>query len=166
MTKNTKFISKLQDHLIKRGHQVSAIEMTAGNYDEQSNLIVDDVPTVTTELCEVGAYNGYCYFTVILKSSLFTRKLFGSIAKYPRVQIYGLRKFQTNYYPKDNFVYNEFEGQVISEEFVQIQFNFDTISLSTDMIYKKYLEVASMFKVTKIEVENQLARDFTKGTNE
>ncbi len=165
MNKNLELIKSLRNLLERNSHQVSEVEMTSGNYDEHGCLMKGEIPTITTGFCEVGAYGEVCYFTIILKSSIFTRKLFDSIAKYPGVQIYGLREFQTNYYPKDNFVYNDFEKQINSEEFMQIQFNFDIINLSPEMIYKKHSEIVSMFKSTGIEAEDQLIRDFTKDTN-
>jgi hypothetical protein len=134
--------------------------MISGNYSDDGGLIVNKIPTVTTDFCEIGAYSEVCYFTVIMKSDLFSKELLVLLSEYPSLQIYGLRNFLKNYYPKEHFDYPEFEKQTRAEEYTQIQFSFDKKELSPKFISDMYQEIKLLFEKENVRVENQLNKDF------
>ena len=159
--KNLEFVMQICQLLEKNGQQPSVIEMTSGNYDDLAELIPAKIPTFTTDFCEVGAYAGVCYFVIILKSELFTKELFDMISGYPTSKIYGFKNFLKNYYPKENFSYENMMEQIKSEELTQIQFNFNTTKLTPELLQDNYLKIKSSFGKQKVSVENQLLEDFT-----
>ena len=156
LSTNNSLIKELRKILADNNIAVSDIEMTSGNYDDNKTLIKNDIPTITTDLCEIGLYDNICYFTVIAESSFVTDNLLSEIIKYPGLYIYGFKKFQENYYPTDNFSISLLKKQVALEKYVQIQFNFDINKLKPEEIYIKYNEVKSIFESRHIKVINQL----------
>jgi len=154
------FISNIKSLLKEAGQYVSEVEMISGNYDDDGSLISTKIPSITTDFCEIGTYDEICYFTIILKSDLFSKDLLDSLSAYKNIQIYGLNNFLENYYPKDNFIYKKFEEKIRSEEYTQVQFNFDSKKLTPEKIVQEYTKIKSLFEKLKIAVENQLEVDF------
>jgi len=160
MNTNLTFVKDLRKLFVGGKQQVSKVQMTSGNYNDDGSEIQSKIPTITTDFCEIGVYTDICYFAILLKPELFTEELFDAVSAYLDVQIYGLRNFTDNYYPKDDFDYEEFEEQIVSEKYMQIQFNFSTNRLNSEAIKDKYFEVKSIFEKAKIAVENQLVDNF------
>lgn len=158
---NIKLITQVRQLLIKSNQQVSELEMTSGNYDNYGNLISAEIPTVTTDLCEIGSYADVCYFVIILKSELFTRELFDLISAYPTAKIYGFKNFLENYYPKEDFSAEELMKKVKSEDLAQIQFDFSTVESTPESLLGVYLRIKLLFEKLNINVENQRIIDFT-----
>ena len=159
--KSKQLIVELRTLLVDNKVTVSEIEMTTGNYDEKGNLISQEIPTITTDLCEIGIYPGICYFTIILQSLLFTKELFNLISAYPGSHIYGFKSFLEDYYPKNNFYFNDLIKQAHSENYMQVQFNFRLKNVSLLGIVGKYFEIESIFEKTDTKIVNQLTENFT-----
>lgn len=149
---NIELISKIRRLLIENHHEVSEIEMTSGNFDESGNLIEGEIPTITTELCEIGSYDNTCYFTIILLSNSFNEKLFEDIKRYEGLHIYGLENFKKDCFPKEGITFEELKSDLSKEKYAQIQFNFT--GLNIDRLLRKYIETKGIF--TGIDVFNQL----------
>lgn len=152
-------ITDLRKKLSVNNQKVSEIEMISGNYGDKGDLVSGKIPTITTEFCEIGAYNNICYFTIILNSKSFSKELFSSISNYPNIQLYGLKSFKENYYPKEDFSYNELVKQIFTERFMQIQYNFDISKTKPADVLKSYLEIKSVFERSKTSVINQLVEN-------
>ncbi|MFC1609290.1 hypothetical protein ACFL2R_03795 [Patescibacteria group bacterium] len=87
---NQKYLEKFRELLIRDGKDVSDIEYTSGNYDNMGNLIEGELPTVTTDFCEVGVYeNGYVYFVFVVESGSFDAELFEGLKGESNISIYG-----------------------------------------------------------------------------
>lgn len=153
---NRPFVQELRDAITADNTAVSEIEMTNGNYDEKGNLIDYKIPTITTDLCEIGSYDSICYFTIIIRSELFTKELFNELTKYPNVHIYGYKNFIEDYYPKEKFSHDEFEAQIHLEEYFQVQFNFDISVMNIADVSQNYHEIANLFTEMNIKMVNQL----------
>lgn len=153
-------IIQLRDLLIEGNYKVSEIEMTSGNYDENKELIRKQIPTLTTDLCEIGVYDETCYFTVILYSNSFSRNVFNAVKIQKGIHIYGFKNFIEDYYPKKHFSYAKLERQIKKEQYFQIQFNFNTKSLTIKKILEEYKKTKKLFEDNKMQVVNQLNHKF------
>lgn len=156
------FLLSLKDLLEQDGHFVSVIEMTSGNYDDDGLLIEEEVPTLTTEFCEIGIYKTICYFTIILDSNSFTERLFNLIKKIAGIQIYGFKNFKNNYYPGEDSSFTTLGKKIREEGYFQVQFDFDTKKLGPESIFEKYLELKTLFKETNAQIVNQMSQDLKK----
>ena len=148
------YLDKFRNILIAKGHLVSKLEYTTDNYDNQGNLIIDRLPTLTTDYCEIGVHNDELYFVFIIKSKSFNDKLFSSIKNMNNLWIYGFEDFKQNLYPKTDFNHKIFLTQVDEDEFLQIQFDYKNIDLNE--LYTNYCKLIDIFNETKIVVVNQL----------
>lgn len=152
-------ILPLRKIFLKNKSKVSQIEFTADNYDDSGKLIKHDLPTITTDFAEIGAFNRCIYFTVIIESKDFNKKFFNQIIEF-NPQIYKFFNFNTNLYPKKNFDYKKFIKEIKQEKYLQIQFNFD-LNQPSELIFKKHQQLKQIFKKNKIKVINQLDVDLT-----
>lgn len=151
-------LEQLRSMLLQKNQTSTEIEMTTGNYDTDGKLIKNEVPTLTTDFCEIGAYNNTCYFTFILDPSSFSQKLLGQIKDYDKMHIYGFKNFLTDLYPKRCFSYKKFDEEIRKDDYVQIQFNFENIEPKD--ILNKYLSLKSIFMNTDATVINQITHKF------
>lgn len=71
--------------------------MTSNNYDNNSNIIRNKIPTTTTSLCEIGSYDKICYFVYIIESNSFDYNFLKLIIRRYDIHIYGYEKFTDNY---------------------------------------------------------------------
>lgn len=138
-------------------YPASEIEMTSGNYDDNRKLIEYAVPTITTDFCEIGVYGEKtCYFTVILPSASFSKKLFLLVKNQEGIQIYGFKKFLINYFPVKNFSFGKLEEQINSEKYFQIQLTFNLQLVPLENIFRRYQELKAIFEINNIQVINQM----------
>lgn len=151
-------IRNLRSLFVNSHYEVSDIEPTYNNYDDSGSKIQYPIPTITTDLCEIGVYDNICYFTIILKSKSLTKNIFDGLASFNNVHIYGLKNFQEDYYPKEGFSYDSFNKQILLEDYSQIQFNFDIRILSPTAISEKYEEIRGLFSEANVKVVNQLTQ--------
>jgi len=149
------FIEKLRSILVKLVDDISVIEMTSNNYDNNNNLIRNKVPTTTTNLCEIGSYDKICYFVYIIESSSFNYDFLKLIIERYNVHIYGYKNFNENYYPKKDFDLGKFKEQIKPERYFQIELDFDITAMKPDDIANKYQEVSSIAKDFKVNILNQ-----------
>lgn len=150
------YIQDLRNILLANYEVVGDLEYTHGNYDDKGNLIPGSIPTVTTEVCEIGIYDDTIYFTFILLADDFKKELFNNLVEHKNVQIYPFKDFNHTLYPKPNFNYTEFEHQLKQDKYLQINFNDNYRSYSADEIVKKYWEYKDIFKKSGIKPINQL----------
>ncbi len=137
---------------------VSDLEFTTGNYDSNGKLIENKVPTLTTDLCEIGSFNDTCYFTFILDSNSFSQELLDRIKVYDKMHIYGFKDFLTDLYPKRCFSYKKFEGEIRKDAYVQVQFNFEKTKPKT--LLENYLNLKQEFINNNVIVINQITHQF------
>ena len=155
MTTND-FLLKLKELLIKGGFFVTEIETTHGNFDNLGNLITAGIPTITTNLCEMGIHGNDIYFVFIIDSNTYNKKLFGSIKIFNNIKIYGFKNFRTTLYPVSDFLYRNFEKEIKKEKYFQIQFDYDSNVTTPGQLYKKYNDINDIFIKNKTKVINQM----------
>jgi len=139
--------------------KVSQIEMTSGNYDDKGKLIKGDIPTITTEFCEVGIYEKVIYFVFIIYSDTYNREVFDSLKDFSNIQFYGFKDFKINLYPKLDFDYKNFEKEVKKDKYLQIQFNYDFNKILPELLYKEYLKIKDLLIKNKVRIVNQMEGD-------
>ncbi len=155
-----KNLKKFQELLIKSKKIVSEIEFTKGNYDNFGNLIKEDLPTITTDFCEVGLYNNEIYFVFIVESKTFNIELFNELKNKLNTRIYGFIDFNKTLFPTKNFKFDVFLNEIKKNEYLQIQFNFKDIDPFD--LFKEYSNLVNVFEKNKVVVINQLEVDLTK----
>ena len=155
------FLLELKKLLTNGGDKAGEIEMTFGNYTHEGVLIKDEIPTLTTDLCEIGVYEDVLYCTYICDTNFYTRKFFDLIVNEPNVAIYGLKNFHETWYPSDGFDSVVFETKLKSESYMQIEFNFSVTKMKPMDIYKKYLKIREVFSKSGMKVVDQLEQDMT-----
>lgn len=153
-------LNKFRKIFIKNNKFVSDIEYTSGNYDRDGNLIKKDLPTITTDYCEIGFYKNEVYFVFILKSKSFKRSLFDCIKDKSNMFIYGFLDFKTILYPRKNFNYEKFIKTINKDKYIQIQFDFRNIKQKD--LFNVYLDLVSIFDKSKTKVINQLKINLVK----
>lgn len=155
------FLDSLRRKLRREGLLVTEIEMTSGNYDDDGNFIKEQVPTLTTDFCEIGVISGKtCYFTVILYSDLCPKSLFDSIKDYKEIHIYGFKSFLEDYYPKKGFSFSKLVEEIKSEPYFQIQFNFNIQRSDFETIFQEYMKLKEIFAGSRVKIVNQMTHDF------
>ena len=155
MLKTEQILSSLRKLLQLHNQSVSEIEITFSNYDH-GEVIAEGVPTITTDLCEIGIYNDTYYFTVILFSDQFSKQLFDVVKDLKGIHIYGFKNFLVDYYPTSNFSLRELESQIKKEVYFQVEFSFNFKEINTEEMFRKYTELEKVFKKYKSAVVNQL----------
>lgn len=154
MVMDLKYLNEFRDILIKNKKPVSRLEYTKNNYDNKGSLIKKELPTFTTDFCEIGIYKNEMYWVFIIESKTFNSKLFESLKDKLNVKIYGFLDFNKTLYPVKNFDYNKFIKTIQQDRYLQIQFDFkntETISL-----FKEYEDIVEIFNKSKVKVINQL----------
>ncbi len=146
--------------LIENGKSVSGLEYTKNNYDNGGKLIKESLPTITTDFCEIGSYNGEIYFVFIIDSKTFNLELFDEIKNMPNAKMYGFADFNKTLYPANNFDFDNFIKQIQKDKYLQIQFDCKNISLLD--LFKEYSGLVNIFEKSKVTVINQLKIDLTE----
>lgn len=152
---NSKILNSLRKLLQSHNQPVSEIKITFGNYDK-GEIIEKGVPTITTDLCEIGIYNNTYYFIVVLYSELFSKKRFDEVKDLDGIHIYGFKNFLEDYYSSNNFSFQILENQIKSEVYFQIEFSFSSKEIGAKEMLTKYLELQEVFKNYNLAVVNQL----------
>lgn len=154
------FLKKLKELLSIDDNSVSDIEMTAGNYDDFGNLIKTDIPTITTDLCEIGIFDNTLYFVVIIFSDTFKKIDFDSLKIFPNIKIYGFKEFKKILYPISGFVYEDFEKEILNDKYLQIQFNYKYNTINEQILFKEYQKTKDFFINSGLKIVNQLNKNF------
>jgi len=149
------YLSKFKE-ILSVNEEVSEIEMTSGNYDDDGKLIKGDIPTITTEFCEIGIYKKTVYFVFIIHSDTYSKKVFDSLKGFSNVQFYGFKNFKDNLYPKSDFYYKEFEKGIEKDKYFQIQFNYDFNKILPELLHKEYLKIKDILIKNKAGIINQI----------
>lgn len=152
----SEYLEALRIILTSNRELVGNLEYTSGNYDGKGNLIPDQIPTITTDVCEIGIYDDTIYFTFIILASDFNKDLFNLLDRHKNMQIYPFKDFNNNLYPKSNFNYLEFEQQINNDQYLQISFNDNYKNHSTAEIMNKYLGYKNVFELAGVRPINQL----------
>ncbi len=151
-----RFLQEMRGLFIKTNTPVSKLEMTSGNYDDCGNLIKTNIPSITTELCEIGIFNNTAYFVVIISSNTFHQTLFNSLKILPNIKIYGFKDFLKILYPTSNFFYKDFEREVRGDTYLQIQFSYKYNSTNPKILHEEYEKIKKIFNTSTAHVINQL----------
>jgi hypothetical protein len=154
---NIENLDEFRELLIKNKKSVSELEYTKNNYDSGGNLIKEDLPTITTDFCEIGLFDKEIYFVFIMDSKTFDLNLFNQLKNKSNVKIYGFEDFKKTLYPVSNFNFDNFIDEIEKDKYLQIQFDFKKIG-SLDL-FKEYLNLVNLFEDNKIKVINQLPVD-------
>ncbi len=147
-------IKSLKSKFEKNKVKVSQIEYTSNNFDDDGNLIKTDLPTITTNYCEIGLHNNKVYFVFIINSESFKKDLFDSIKQVNDLKIYGFKDFKTTLYPSKYFDYKIFRKNILKDKYLQIQFTFRDIKVPE--LYKEYLKIIDKLEKNNIKIVNQL----------
>lgn len=148
------YLEELRNLLLKNDIPVSKIEYTSENFDHNGTIIKEELPTITTNICEIGLYDEEIYFVFIIESETFNKKLFELIESKRNSSIYGFKYFKQNFYPKEDFNYDAFLKEIKKDKYLQIQFDFKMIKPAE--LYQEYCNLAELFKINKAKVINQL----------
>ncbi len=141
---------------IESGEQVSEVEYTYGNYDDNGKLVPGGILTFTTRLCEVGIHKNKFYFVYIINSDSFSEDLFLKLKKISGLVIYGFKNFKKNYYPSDKSDFTLVKEKISMEDKFQIQCNFDSKTLSLEKVWGQYCKMRRILINCKASVLNQL----------
>lgn len=155
------YIKKLKEIIAKNNEKISELEYTTGNYDN-GVLIKKGVPTITTEYCEIGIIDSNMYFVYIILSNSATKKLIKLLSNYTNVQIYGFKFFNNNFFPKNNFVWEDFKEKLKKEKYTQIQFNYSAIKLNPQKVYLEYIKINNLLSSSGLQTINQLKTKLNK----
>lgn len=108
----------LKQKLGEKGFQSGEIEFTTENYNENTTRIEESIPTIVTEIGEIGIIDKNYYLVIITRSSKLTKRLVNKLKNLKPNSIYGF----------DNFLNDLSLDQVLNknldEEYLQFQFNF------------------------------------------
>ena len=148
------YLKDFRSILLSNNEVVGELEYTSSNYDDKGNLIAGSIPTITTNVCEIGIYDDIIYFTFIILSSDFKKEFFNCIPK--NVQIYPFKDFKNTLYSKQDFDYSEFEQQLKQDKYLQINFNDNYKEYSVEKIMRKYLGYKDIFVKCDVKPINQL----------
>ena len=156
---NIKNLNQFRELLLENKKSVSKLEYTKNNYNNNGNLIEEDLPTITTDFCELGLYNGEIYLVFIVESKTFNLELFRAIKNRPSVKMYGFVDFNKTLYPTNNFNFDRFIKQIQKDKYLQIQ--LDHKNIDTSDLFKEYSDLVSVFEKSKVVVVNQLKADLS-----
>ncbi len=156
---NIKNLKQFRELLIENKKSISGLEYTKNNYGNTGNLIKESLPTITTDFCEIGLYNGEIYFVFIIDPKTFNLGFFDKIKNIPNMKMYGFTDFNKILYPANNFDSDAFIKQIQKDKYLQIQFDFKNIDALA--LFKEYSGLVNIFKKSKVAVVNQLKIDLT-----
>jgi len=154
------YLNKFRELLIKSKKSVSELEYTKDNYDHSGNLINKNLPTITTDFCEIGLYDDEIYFVFVVESKTFNIELFNELKNKSNVKMYGFVDFNNTLFPVENFNLDIFMKEIQKDKYLQIQFDFKEIE--TFDLFKKYSNLVNVFEKNKVVVVNQLGIDLTE----
>jgi len=154
------YLNQFRELLAKSKKTVSRLEFTQGNYDNSGNLIKKDLPTITTDFCEIGLYNDEVYFVFVVESKTFNVKLFDELKSKSNIKIYGFVDFNKTLFPIENFNLDIFMRGIQKDKYLQIQFDFKDIDIFD--LFEVYFNLVNVFEKNKVIVINQLEVDLTK----
>lgn len=157
---NIEILDKFREFLIKDKKSVSELEYTKNNYDHLANLIKKNLPTITTDFCEIGLLNNKIYFVFIVKSKTFDIELFNQLKNKSNAKIYGFVDFNKTLFPVKNFNFDNFMKEIKKDKYLQIQFDYKNINAFD--LSKEYSNLVNVFKKNKVAVVNQLKVNLTK----
>lgn len=152
-------LNQFRKILIRNNKPVSGIEYTKNNYDENGNLINEELPTLTTDFCEIGLYGNEIYLVFIIESKTFNLELFREIKNKSNVKMYGFVDFNKTLYPVSDFDYDKFVESIQKDKYLQIQFDFKDVT--TFDLFTEYINIVNVFGKSKVVVINQLKIDLT-----
>ncbi|MBU1046900.1 hypothetical protein KKH36_03950 [Patescibacteria group bacterium] len=152
---NLEKITRIRESFLENNEKVGKLEYTSGNYDEEGVLIEKDIPTITTEFCEIGIYSNIIYFTFVINSNSYNEKLIDSLKNFSNFKIYGFKNFLEDYNLKD------LENEIKKDKYFQVNFNY-SIDEKVEFLLKQYQEIKKNMLKSKIEIINQLEIDLTK----
>jgi len=153
-------LKKFREKFVENNKIVSKIEYAKNNYDNNGNLINEDLPIITTDFCEVGLYGDEFYFVFVIESKTFNSELFDQIKNKSNVKIYGFIDFNKTLFPIKNFKFDNLMEEIQKDKYLQIQFDFKNSEI--DYLYKEYCDLVNCFIKNKIVVVNQLENDLIK----
>lgn len=154
---NTAKILELRKLFLEKGETVGEVEDTSGNYDNRGNLIEDEIPTITTEFCEIGVYNETIYFTFVIHSDSYNIKLTELLKQISNFKIYCLKNFLENIDIKSE----NFEEKIKKEKYFQINFEYPVYE-DSNYLFDRYSEIKKSILDSNIKIVNQLEVDLTK----
>lgn len=157
---NIENLNKLRELLTQDKTIVSELEYTKNNYDHDGNLIKENLPTITTDFCEIGLFNSEIYFVFIIDPKTFNIDLFNQLKNKSNVKMYGFVDFNKTLYPAKNFNLDNFTKEIQKDKYLQIQFDYKNID--TFGLFKEYSDLVNIFKKNKVTVVNQLKTDLTR----
>ncbi len=162
MTIQEKYLIDFKKLLSNEREPVSEIEMTSENYNDEGNLIEKTIPTITTDFCEIGAYGNRIYFVFVAYSESYSKEFLNALKPFLNAQIYGLRVFKTNFYPKENLDFDKLEKDIKKEKYFQVQFNFNFDTTPAEKLLKEYIILKKFFIKSNVVVVNQLEVNLVK----
>lgn len=151
-----KFLEEFKHLIINGGGYADNLEWTSNNLDNYGNLISSKIPTITTDLCEIGIYKNNLYLVFIILTKNYNKTLFDSIKNFPNIQIYGFKNPKITLYPTLNFNYNYFKKEIEKDKYLQFQFDYNTNTLTPQKLYKEYKKIKDIFIIAKVKIVNQL----------
>ena len=154
------FLKKFRTLLVEDNIFVGDIEMTSGNYDDFGDLIKADIPTLTTDLCEIGIFDNSLYCVVIILSNTFGKDAFDSLKIFSNIKIYGFKDFNKILYPAPDFNYENFKKEVSNDKYLQIQFNYKYDTINEHILFEDYQKIKIFFVSSRLQVINQLNKNF------
>lgn len=160
MTNNVELIENLRKALLRKKVAVSKLEMTSGNYDEKGRLITKPIPTITTELCEIGSYGNMVYFVCVISSNSFNSTLFRILKTYANAKVYGFINFKATLYPAPRFSYIKLKSVIEKEKYFQVQFEYCD-DLTAQELYEQYLKIKNDLLACRLTIVNQLKVNIT-----
>lgn len=143
-------INQLKTEFDKRRIEYSE-EFTVGNYDDNGIAILNKIPTLTTEFCEIGFYNKIIYFVLIAKSDSLKNDFYLSIKEFKNLQIYGFKDFKINYELNENL-----EVNIKKEKYFQVQFSFNTDVTTVSNLIQNYDKILVKIRDNDISIINQI----------
>lgn len=96
---------------------LSEVEYTTGNYDEKGDLIKKKIPTVTSEVGEIGVINGSYYLVLIFERNKLTKEFLSTLYQISECKIYGFKDFMKSLDLEAIF------QEDLDESYIQIQFD-------------------------------------------
>lgn len=154
------FLQEFKKLLSEDHDRVSDLEMTTGNFDDSGNLIKTDIPTITTDICEVGVYDNTLYCVVIIHSNSFTESTFNILKKLPNIKIYGFQDFNKTLYPTADSTYKKIEQEILNDKYLQIQFNYNYESITPRGLLEEYKKIKNILISSGLDIVNQLNKGF------
>lgn len=147
-------LNQFRKILFENNKSVSDLEYTENNYSDNGILIKENLPTITTDFCEIGLFEGHIYLVFIIESKTFNLEFFNSIKYKENIKIYGFVNFNKTLYPNENFDYGNFLKLVQSDKYLQVQFDFKNMEALD--LFAEYDGIVNVFNENNVIVINQL----------